>query len=71
MTLSPISRNKLAADVAEQLVGQIRGNGLEPGTRMPSERELMVALGVGLLTSGESWRRMARRLLTTMGCWLF
>jgi hypothetical protein len=30
----------------------------------------LVALGVGLLTSGESWRRMARRLLTTMGCWL-
>jgi hypothetical protein len=30
----------------------------------------LVALGVGLLTSGESWRRMAHRLLTTMGCWL-
>jgi hypothetical protein len=30
----------------------------------------LVALGVGLLTSGESWRRMARRLLTTMGYWL-
>ena len=59
MSLSPISRNKLAADVAEQLVGQIRANGLEPGTRMPSERELMVALGVGRSTIREAMNGLA------------
>jgi hypothetical protein len=30
----------------------------------------LVALGVGLLTSGESWRRVARRILAMTGYWL-
>jgi GntR family transcriptional repressor for pyruvate dehydrogenase complex len=59
MTLSPISRSKLAADVAEQLLGQIRSKELAPGTRMPSERELMAALGVGRSTIREAMNGLA------------
>jgi GntR family transcriptional regulator, transcriptional repressor for pyruvate dehydrogenase complex len=59
MTLSPISRNKLAETVAQQVLGQIRENGLEPGTRMPSERELMAALGVGRSTIREAMNGLA------------
>jgi GntR family transcriptional regulator, transcriptional repressor for pyruvate dehydrogenase complex len=54
ITLSPISRSKLAETVAKQLLDQIRSNGLQPGTKIPSERELMNALGVGRSTIREA-----------------
>lgn len=57
--LSPIPRSKLAESVAQQLLNQIRGNGLAPGTRMPSERELMTALGVGRSTIREAMNGLA------------
>lgn len=57
--LSPISRSKLAETVAQRLIGQIRDNGLAPGTRMPSERELMSALGVGRSTIREAMNGLA------------
>lgn len=59
INLSPISRSKLAEDVAQQLLGQIRSKGLAPGTRMPSERELMTALGVGRSTIREAMNGLA------------
>jgi GntR family transcriptional regulator, transcriptional repressor for pyruvate dehydrogenase complex len=59
INLSPITRSKLAESVAQQLLGQIRNNGLAPGTRMPSERELMTALGVGRSTIREAMNGLA------------
>ena len=59
INLSPISRSKLAESVAQQLLEQIRTKGLAPGTRMPSERELMTALGVGRSTIREAMNGLA------------
>lgn len=52
-------RRKLAETVAEQVLGEIRRRGLAPGTRMPSERELMQALGVGRSTVREALNGLA------------
>jgi len=52
-------RRKLVETVAEQVVGEIRRRGLAPGTRMPSERELMAALGVGRSTVREALNGLA------------
>lgn len=45
--LSQVPRSTLAETVAQQLLAEIRAKRLEPGTKLPSERDLMVALGVG------------------------
>ena len=47
LSLSLISRANLAETVAQQLLKEIREQKLEPGTKLPSERDLMAALGVG------------------------
>ena len=47
LSLSPIPRSSLAETVARQLLKEIREKRLEPGTKLPSERDLMQALGVG------------------------
>lgn len=47
LSLSPIPRSSLAETVARQLLKEIRVKRLEPGTKLPSERDLMQALGVG------------------------
>jgi GntR family transcriptional repressor for pyruvate dehydrogenase complex len=52
-------RNRLAAQVAERLLEEVRSKGLEAGTRMPSERELMAALGVGRSTIREAINGLA------------
>jgi GntR family transcriptional repressor for pyruvate dehydrogenase complex len=52
-------RRKLTETVAEQVLGEIRRRGLAPGTRMPSERELMEALGVGRSTVREALNGLA------------
>ena len=52
-------RRKLVETVAEQVLGEIRRRGLAPGTRMPSERELMAALGVGRSTVREALNGLA------------
>jgi GntR family transcriptional repressor for pyruvate dehydrogenase complex len=59
ITLSPVSRSKLAESVARQLLEEIRRNGIAQGTRMPSERELMGALGVGRSTIREAMNGLA------------
>jgi DNA-binding FadR family transcriptional regulator len=59
LRLSPISRSKLAQTVAEQLLEEIRSGRIHPGTRMPSERELMRALGVGRSTIREAVNGLA------------
>jgi len=47
LSLSPVPRSRLAETVAEQLLAEIRGKRLVAGTKLPSERDLMSALGVG------------------------
>ena len=60
LSLTPVApRRKLAETVAEQVLGEIRRRGLAPGTRMPSERELMSALGVGRSTVREALNGLA------------
>jgi GntR family transcriptional regulator, transcriptional repressor for pyruvate dehydrogenase complex len=54
LSLTPPSRRKLTQTVAEQLLNEIRRRRLAPGTRMPSERELMQALNVGRSTVREA-----------------
>jgi GntR family transcriptional regulator, transcriptional repressor for pyruvate dehydrogenase complex len=51
--LSRSARPKLSEQVASLLLGQIREQGLTRGARIPSERELMVRLGVGRSTIRE------------------
>jgi GntR family transcriptional regulator, transcriptional repressor for pyruvate dehydrogenase complex len=57
--LSRIPRSKLAETVAQRLLAEIRTTGLRPGTRIPSERELMEALGVGRSTIREAVNGLA------------
>jgi GntR family transcriptional repressor for pyruvate dehydrogenase complex len=59
LSFSPISRSKLAETVAEQLLAEIRDKDLQPGTRIPSERDLMAAFGVGRSTVREAINGMA------------
>lgn len=59
LSFSPISRSKLAEVVAEQLLAEIRGKELAANTRIPSERELMSAFGVGRSTVREAINGLA------------
>jgi DNA-binding FadR family transcriptional regulator len=59
LSLTPTPRRKLTESVAEQLLEEIHRRGLEHGTRMPSERELMKALGVGRSTVREALNGLA------------
>ena len=54
LELDRIPRHKLAESVAQQLLHEIRGKGLAPGTRLPSEREMREQLGVGRSTIREA-----------------
>lgn len=45
--VEPIRREPLAAEVARRLVDYLLSGGIEPGGRMPSERQLAEAFGVG------------------------
>jgi GntR family transcriptional repressor for pyruvate dehydrogenase complex len=55
LTPGPLPRqHNLAATVAQHLLGEIREKGLPIGTRLPTERELMEALGVGRSTVREA-----------------
>jgi GntR family transcriptional repressor for pyruvate dehydrogenase complex len=47
LSLSRVPRSSVAERVADQIVQQIRAQELAPGTRLPSERELMAGLEVG------------------------
>src|SRR5207253_7246709 len=57
--LWPVPRRKLTDTVAQQLLAEIRQRGLTAGTRMPSERELQRALGVGRSTVREAMTGLA------------
>ncbi len=52
------TRRKLTQVVAEQLLTEIRSRRLAPGTRMPSERELMASMGVGRSTVREALKTL-------------
>jgi DNA-binding FadR family transcriptional regulator len=57
LALSPVTRRKLTATVAEQLLAAIRE--LPAGTKVPSERELTRELGVGRSTVREALNGIA------------
>jgi len=65
-TLAPIARQSVVDAVADRLRGEILTGRLRPGTRLPSERELSLALGVNRLTLRSSLARLeALGLITT------
>ena len=65
-TLAPVTRQSVVDAVADRLRGEILSGRLRPGTRLPSERELSLALGVNRLTLRASLARLeALGLITT------
>ena len=60
--VDPIKREPLAAEIARRLVDYLLSGGVEPGERMPSERQLAQAFGVG-----RSAMREALKALTLLG----
>ena len=62
MPLQPITKTRLSEAAIEQIKGLIVSENLEPGTKLPSERKLVEALGVG-----RSSIREALRILEIMG----
>jgi GntR family transcriptional repressor for pyruvate dehydrogenase complex len=64
--LAPVARQSVVDAVADRLRGEILAGRLRPGTRLPSERELSLALGVNRLTLRASLGRLeALGLITT------
>jgi GntR family transcriptional regulator, transcriptional repressor for pyruvate dehydrogenase complex len=59
MALTPITRGKLAETVANQLLAAVKTSRMAPGERLPSERELMSAFGVGRSTVREAVNGLA------------
>jgi GntR family transcriptional repressor for pyruvate dehydrogenase complex len=65
-TLAPVARQSVVDAVADRLRTEILSGRLRPGTRLPSERELSLALGVNRLTLRASLARLeAMGLITT------
>ena len=60
--VEPIKREPLATEIARRLVDYLLAGGVEPGERMPSERQLAQAFGVG-----RSAIREALKALTLLG----
>lgn len=60
--VAPIKREPLATEIARRLVDYLLSGGVEPGERMPSERQLAQAFGVG-----RSAMREALKALTLLG----
>ena len=59
LKLERIPRQRLTHAVAEAMLERVRGDGLAPGTRLPSERELMRQLHVGRSTVREALNGLA------------
>src|SRR5579883_2585791 len=57
-TIAPVARQSVVDAVADRLRGEILAGRLRPGTRLPSERELSLALGVNRLTLRASLARL-------------
>ncbi len=57
--LPPVERQPLARLVAERILELIRTQPLEPGSKLPSERELMEQLGVGRSSVREALNGLA------------
>ena len=65
-SIAPIARQSVVDAVSDRLRGEILSGRLRPGTRLPSERELSLALGVNRLTLRASLARLeALGLITT------
>jgi GntR family transcriptional repressor for pyruvate dehydrogenase complex len=65
-TLAPIARQSVVDAVADRIRSEIVAGRLRPGSRLPSERELSLALGVNRLTLRASLARLeALGLLVT------
>lgn len=47
LNVEPIRREPMAAEIARRLVDYLLSGGIEPGGRIPSERQLAEAFGVG------------------------
>lgn len=60
--VEPIKREPLATEIARRLVDYLLAGGVEPGARMPSERQLAEAFGVG-----RGAMREALKALTLLG----
>ena len=56
----PIARRKLSHEVLERLLARIRSGEFPPGSLLPSERELMQALGVGRPAVREALQALER-----------
>lgn len=59
LSLGPIPRSSLTESVARKLLDEIRDKRLTPGTKIPSERDLMAGLGVGRSTIREAINGLA------------
>jgi GntR family transcriptional repressor for pyruvate dehydrogenase complex len=59
LSLRPPRQVKLPEAVAQQLLAEIQSRGLSPGTKLPSERELMDLLKVGRSTVREALRGLS------------
>lgn len=65
-TIAPVARQSVVDAVSDRLRGEVLSGRLRPGTRLPSERELSLALGVNRLTLRASLARLeALGLVTT------
>lgn len=58
-SLAPSRRGLLTDDIVKRLVSLVLDEGLKPGDKLPSERELMVRLGVGRSSLREAVRTLA------------
>jgi GntR family transcriptional repressor for pyruvate dehydrogenase complex len=53
----PARAHKAAMVIAQEIVHEISQNGYQPGTKLPTEREMLEKYGVGRGTLRESLRR--------------
>lgn len=60
MALRPVARKSVPDEVFEQLLDEMVGGTLEPGTALPSERKLAEVLGVSRPAIREALQRMAQ-----------
>lgn len=59
LSLAPIARSSLTETVARHLLDEVHQKRLAPGTKIPSERDLMTGLGVGRSTVREAINGLA------------